>query len=106
MTLEDGRLYTPDEVSANGWLGSDTTPGALRKAASRGRIDFTRFQGRIYFTAANIRANQEAGREQAQSRRPQSSALRRGRRIASTPEFQPGVPLLRSRPDARRRKAS
>lgn len=65
MSPEEGVLYSPEQVCENGWLGPDTTPRGIRKAAAGGLIEFTRYpptpRGRIYLTAANIRANQAAG---------------------------------------------
>lgn len=111
MTPEDGVLYTPEQVCEHGWLGPETTPGGLRRAAGRKRIEHTRYppgsmRGRIYFTAANLRAIQEAGLESTGSvRRIAFSRSSRKKRTAGV-ELQPGVPLFQSRPDGRRRKAS
>lgn len=108
MILEEGRLYTPEEVSENRWLGK-RSPGALRKAASRGQLQRTMSGGKICFSRADILANQEAGCVPAKSVRPAAVAAqpRRIRRAAaSTPEA--NVTALRPRPEAarRRRKAS
>lgn len=109
MDLVDSVLYTPEQVSENGWLGWDTTPGAIRKAASRGEIEFTRFRGRIYLTRSNITAIHATGLEQAKAdRASQPAPSRRGRRASTSVAVTPsGVTPLRARPDAaRRRRAS
>lgn len=102
MILEDGPLYTPEEVSEERWL--DASPGALRKAVGRGQLECTRFQGRIYFTRANILAIQAAGFQPAGADEP--ARLTTARRARRTPvaEVQPGVAQLRPRPEARRRR--
>lgn len=109
MELIDGRLYTPEEVSENGWLGR-RSPEALRKAASpgRGQLQHTKSGGKICFSRADILANQEAGLELAKTQRPVPvpSAPRRVRR-ASAADIKPVVTVLKPRPGAaRRRKAS
>jgi hypothetical protein len=102
LILEDGPVYTPEQVSANGWL--DASPGALRKAVARKQIECTRFQGRIYFTRANILAIQAAGFQPAKAdERAYSTAPRRPRRTP-TAETSQGVSVLRPRPEARRRR--
>jgi hypothetical protein len=115
MELIPGRLYTPEEVSENQWLGK-RSPDALRKAASpgKGQLQRTMSGGKIHFSYADILANQEAGLQQAKNRGPASaSTLRRvpppqRARRASAGETKPTVTALRPRPDAarRRRKAS
>lgn len=107
MNLEDGKLYKPEEVSENGWLGSDTSAEALRKAARNGAIEFTRFRGRIYFTAANIRAIHEAGFQEAgEGRSAKPAASRRGGRTALTAvaSLPAGERPLMARPVERRRR--
>lgn len=109
MSPKEGVLYTPDEVAENGWLGSDTTASALRKAAGRkpgrGRIEHTRFQGRIYFTAANIRSIQERGFEPADTSQQPNRPARRGRRtVAAVPDLPTGAQPLVARPNAARRR--
>jgi hypothetical protein len=112
MELEDGCLYTPEQVCENGWLGWDTTPGAIRKAASRGQIEFTRYpptpHGRIYLTAANIRTNHAAGLCLAKPANDAASrqTSQRPLRTITPAEPRQGVPVFESRPDRRRRKAS
>lgn len=110
MELIDGPLYTPEQVCEAGWLGPDATPGGLRKAAGRkpneGRIEHTRFppssnKGRIYFTAANIRAIQAAGLRPAEG--PATPAESRRTRRTPTTEMPQTVTVLRPRPEARRR---
>lgn len=109
MIPEDGRLYTPDEVSENRWLGK-RSPGALRKAASRGQLQYTRSGGKICFSRADILANQEDARVLAKVHRPVAvpAPTRRVRRspVAAVPDLPPGVKPLVARPSARRRKAS
>lgn len=108
MELIDGRLYTPEEICENGWLGSDTTPEALRKAARSGAIEYTRFRNRIYFTRANVLASQEAGHEPATAdRRSTPSAARRGRRtsVAAVPDLPAGATRLVAKPASARRRS-
>ena len=102
MILEDGPLYPPEQVSENGWL--DATPSALRRAVSRKQIECTRFQGRIYFTRANILAIQAAGFQPAKAdERAYPAEPRRTRRtpVGDSPQ---AVTVLRPRPEARRRR--
>ena len=101
MDLVDGPLYSPEQVSENGWL--DATPGALRRAVSRKQIECTRFQRRIYFTRANILAIQAAGFQPAKADERAYPTARRRARNASTTETPQGVTVLQPRPGARRR---
>lgn len=103
MTLEDGVLYTPEQVSDNGWLG-DMTPGAIRNAATRGDFECTRIRRKILFSRGNILAIQSSGFQPAKADRPASPPRRRTRRTVPTAEVQPGVRLLQPRPEARRRR--
>lgn len=107
MDLIEGRLYTPEEVSENRWLGK-RTPGALRKAASRGQLQHSMSGGKICFSRADILANQEEARRPAKTRRS-SAASAQPRRIRRVPVSAPeaNVTALKPRPDAaRRRRAS
>jgi hypothetical protein len=107
MILEDGPLYTPEQVSENRWLGKRSAD-ALRKAASRGQLQHTLSGGQIHFHRVDILANQEEARVLAKKARPLPvSAPRRGRRAPTAAATVPsGVSELRARPEARRRKAS
>jgi len=102
MVLEDGPAYTPEQVSANWWMG-DMTPDAIRKAAARGQIEHTRIQGRIFLTKANILANQAAGFQPAGASGPLRSVAPRRPRRSTPAETPPGVTVLSPRPEARRR---
>ena len=107
MILEDGPLYTPEQVSDNGWLGQ-RSPEALRKAVSRGQLQHTKSGGKICFSRTNILANQEQMLVPAESDVPAQPATHRGRRAAPAVEVHPGVPLLvpKPPPERRRRRAS
>jgi hypothetical protein len=101
VSPEEGVLYTPEEVSKHRWL--DGSPGALRKAVERKQIECTRYQGRIYFTRANIFAIQAAGYQPAGAdKRARPGAARRARRVPAE-AGQAGVTTLRPRPQDRRR---
>lgn len=103
MILEDGPVYTPEQIAENGWLGP-ISPNAIRKAVTRGDFECTRIRNKIGMTRANILANQAKGFEPAKAdRRPSVSRPARKRR-ASAADPQPGVTTLRPRPEARRRR--
>lgn len=106
MSLEDGRLYTPNEVAENGWLGPDATASALRKAATRG-LEHTRYPpkptGRIYFTRANILATQAKGLQPVDSQRGTAATTRRGRRSVTAAIGSTEVTELRPEPGRARK---
>ena len=110
MILEDGRLYTPEEVCEAGWLGSDTTPEALRKGTRRtpDPLPCTKFppngkRPRIYFTRANILAIQEKGLREGRQDASARTTSRRGRRTSPDLSLLPGGEPFQADPSRRRR---
>jgi hypothetical protein len=103
MQLEDGVLYTPQQVSDSGWLGP-LTANAIRNAVVRGDFECTRIRRKILFTRANILAIQAAGFQPAKADRPVTASPRRTRRTTSTAEAQPNVRRFEPRPKAQRRR--
>jgi hypothetical protein len=107
MELIDGPVYTPEQVSANGWLGP-ITPGAIRKAVAKGDFEWTRIRNKIGMTKANILANQEAGFEPAAAdQRSTPRTVRRGRRtpVAAVPDLPAGATRLVAKPASSRRRS-
>lgn len=103
MILEDGKVYTPEQVSEAGWLGP-LTAEAIRKAARSGEFEHTRIRRRILFTKANIQAIQADSIVPARPQRASSSNVRRARRAAHAPSPIPDGPRLIAKPEAARRR--
>lgn len=102
MILEDGPVYTPEQITENGWLGP-ISPNAIRKAVTRGDFECTRIRNKIGMTKANILANQAKGFEPAKVDRPSyASGPPRKRRAPAAPT-ESSVTVLRPRPGAARK---
>ena len=104
MKLEDGPLYTPEQVSANQWLG-DRSPAAIRRAVSRGQLQHTKSGGKVCFSRANILANQAAGLELADWDQSAHVVAPHRKRRTSDVATKPSVTVLQPRPNAARRRS-